>query len=132
MTDLETPAPLTVDGWVEGSFPAYRLGLKLPPSPDDFDLERTEGPDLAEPAPAIPISWQLRYRDGEEWTPWLAPEVEDGTGPSQRSFWWVLAGDSCVYDFQLRCAIQPEPFQPPGHYERQVPIEVGPWNPGGE
>ncbi len=134
MAGPEVPDALTVDGWVEGHFPAYRLGLKLPPSEDDFDLERTEGPELPQPAPAIPISWELRYCDGEDWTAWLAPEVEGGPGLSQRSFWWVLAGDSCVYDFRLRCAIQPKPFpfQPAGHYERQVRIEVRPWKPGGK
>jgi len=134
VTGPEAPEALTVDGWVEGNFPAYRFGLKLPPSQDDFDLERTEGPQLPQPAPPIPISWELRYREGEDWTPWLAPEVEEGPGLSPRCFWWVLAGDSCLYYFQLRCAIQPKPFpfQPAGHYERQVGIEVRPWNPGGK
>ena len=129
MTGPEAPEPLTVSGQVAGNHPAYRLGLKLPPTEDQFDLERIAGPDLAQAAAPIPTAWQLRYRGGGEWTGWLEPETEGGPGLSQRSFWWVLDDGSCAYEFELRCAIQPKPFpfQPAGHYERCIQIKALPW-----
>jgi len=127
MTNPETPDPVTVSGRLEGKHQTYRLGLKLPPAEDDFALPWVEGPESAESAPAIPFSWQLRYRPPEgQWTGWLQPVTDDGPGLSQRYFWWVLDQGSSLYEFELRCAIAPESFQPPGHYARSVSIKILP------
>ncbi|HEY3397857.1 MAG TPA: hypothetical protein VGM19_09405 [Armatimonadota bacterium] len=122
--NLDTPASRTISGEIKGKREDYRLALWTSGCEAEFSLPWVQGPRGVEGAPDIPMSWELRYRCGCEWSAWqpactqLAEDLPDGAS------WWVLPANSKEYQFELRCSVQPEPYQAPGHYERRIFVDV--------
>ena len=118
------PAPLTLSGQLVGKQHSYRLSLWTPGADIKFTVPRVENSSEANKAPDIPMSWELRYRSGEEWGPWQPASTDQAGGLPPGACWWLLpvAGGPCA--FELRCSVQPQPSQPPGQYQRSLTVNV--------
>jgi hypothetical protein len=130
MAGPTAPDPIIITGHVTGADPAYKFALLLPTSDSQMDLPwLTSLPGLptvpGDPTPAdIPASWQLRMRLIGSWGPWQNPQIQAGAGTAGPVYWWVLPMTQGVGVFELQCTLQPDPYQPPGHYERDLPYTL--------
>ena len=60
------------------------------------------------------MSWELRYRRQGDWGAWQAARRGAVEELPEGACWWVLTLQGGGCDFELRCTLQPEPYQPPG------------------
>jgi hypothetical protein len=118
------PAPLTLPGRILGAPGNYRLAIWTTGDEIKFTVPRVKNSSESSKAPDIPMSWELRYRSGGEWGPWQPAGTGTAPGLPEGALWWVLpvVGGPC--DFELRSSLQTEPYQPPGHYQRSLTVDV--------
>ena len=119
-----------INGMVDTTGGLVRLGLILPNGQASHQLEWVadalgRAVTATQGGKVIPLQWELRWRGGASWGPWVAPVKGNLPDQPDCALWWELGdGSPRGWEFELRGRIKPDRFLIAGRYAVKSPLQL--------